>query len=139
MLKPEAWLQELFHAEGEGIPAEQVQAAVDDVRDVTRAMSLPTAQLRGCMDKLLAGENADPEKELPDAVEDCDVLLCILAHRADREASKYLKQRANMPRMDGKGRGLKFEAQQMVAGCAGGCRGPAQCACLAQPPIREDE
>ena len=110
-------VQELFYAEGEGIDASEVQASVDDIRDVTRAMSLPTAQLCSCMDKLLAGQDADPEKELPDAVEDRDTLLCILAHRADHAASKYLKKHFHMPKMDGTGRGQRAAAQQAVAGC----------------------
>ena len=101
-------MQALFYADGQGVSAKHLDAAVSDVRDIVRAMGEPTGILCDCMDRAAAGLGPDPRGKQPRVCSDTDVLLCILSHRADRIASKYLKEKQHMPKMDGKRKGLIF-------------------------------
>ena len=100
--------QDLFYAGGQGVPDKQLAAAVEPVQDVVKAMGMATGALTDCMDRILGHHMSMSRRPLPRSCSDYDVLLCILSHRADRVASKYLKERRKMPKMDGKRKGIFF-------------------------------
>ena len=102
-------VQALFHAGGEGVPDAQLEGVLAEVDDVVKAMSYATGLLVDSMDRVLGVQAGGKQNEgMPRACSDYDTLLCILSHRADRMASKYLKERRKMPKLDGKRRGLFF-------------------------------
>lgn len=102
--------QDLFHADGQGVPQRQLQQATVPVNDVLSVMALETSLLCENMDTLLRQQHAHPSSQPPCLKNgiDFDTLLCIMSHRADRAASKYLKDRVKMRKMDGKRRGFLF-------------------------------
>ena len=101
-------MQELFYAGGQGVRDKQLSAAMEPVQDVVKAMGMATGLLCDCMDRVLGHQRTETRGTQPRACSDYDVLLCILSHRADRVASKYLKERRKMPKIDGKRRGIFF-------------------------------
>lgn len=101
-------MQELFHVGGQGVPAKQLEAAAASVSDVVAAMGMATGILCECMERECGRSASVPHRQQPAACSDYDTLLCILSHRADRMASKYLKEKQKMPKMDGKRKGIFF-------------------------------
>jgi hypothetical protein len=101
-------MQELFRAGGQGVSAEHLSIAVEPVLNVVNAMGIPTGLLCDHMERVLGHSSMEPRGIFPKACSDYDVLLCILSHRADRVASKYLKESCKMPKADGKRKGLFF-------------------------------
>lgn len=101
-------LQGLFHAEGHGVPSEQLTEAAAPAQDVIHAMSIPTTVLTEAMDGLLGNKHGKASSSVPKSCQSVDTLKCILSHRRDRAASKFLKDRVRMPKMDGKRRGILF-------------------------------
>lgn len=93
-------VQDLFSAGGAGVPAPELTKASADVMDVLTAMGLESGLLCANMDEAMRGSKQKG------ACFEYDSLLCILSHRADRVASKYLKDKVKMPKLDGKKRGL---------------------------------
>lgn len=90
------------------MPAEELKATVSRVEDIINAMGMASGLLTDCMDCIIDGQAAGRQRGVPRACNDYDTLLCILSHRADRIASKYLKERRQMPKLDGKRRGIFF-------------------------------
>ena len=101
-------MQALFHAGGEGVPDAELRNVITGVADIVDAMSLPTGLLIDSMDRILGDQSRGRQGAVPKACTDYDTLLCILSHRADRMASKYLKERRKMPKLNGKRRGIFF-------------------------------
>lgn len=101
-------MQELFHAGGQGVPDKVLDSAMLDVYDLVEAMGIATGLLCECMERESGRSVSVPHRQQPAACADYDSLLCILSHRADRVASKYLKDKQKMPKMDGKRKGLFF-------------------------------
>ena len=71
-------------------------------------MSIPTNVLAEAMDGVLGVKQAKSTGSIPKSCHNVDTLKCILSHRRDRAASKYLKDRVKMPKVDGKRRGILF-------------------------------
>lgn len=71
-------------------------------------MSIPTTVLAEAMDGLLGIKQTKSNGSIPKSCQNADTVKCILSHRRDRAASKYLKDRVKMPKMDGKRRGILF-------------------------------
>lgn len=90
------------------MPDAQLKGVLAEVDDIVEAMGLATGLLVDSMDRVLGVQVAGKQGAMPRACADYDTLLCILSHRADRMASKYLKERRKMPKLDGKRRGLFF-------------------------------
>jgi hypothetical protein len=101
-------LKELFHAGGQGVSYKLLTAAMEPAHDVLTAMGMTTDQLRDCLDAAQACSAALVRRQHPKACSDADALLCILSHRADEAASKYLKAKYKLPKIDGKGTGRMF-------------------------------
>jgi hypothetical protein len=104
-------VQDLFHADGHGVPQRELQQATLPLNDVLSVMGLETGLLCENMDTLMRqrqSQTGSAEVARLNNGLDYDTLLCILSHRADRIASKYLKERVKMPKMDGKRRGFLF-------------------------------
>lgn len=82
--------------------------AAASVQDVVHTMSIPTNVLADAMDSLLGIKQTQANASIPKSCQDVEILKCVLSHRPDRGASKYLKDRVKMPKMDGKRRGIIF-------------------------------
>eukprot|EP00892_Ulva_mutabilis_P006679 jgi/Ulvmu1/4383/UM002_0108.1 len=98
-------LKALFSAEGQGVSMELLTEAAAPAQDVIHAMSIPTTVLAEAMDGLIGNKQTRASGSIPKSCQNVDTLKCILSHRRDRAASKYLKDRVKMPKMDGKRRG----------------------------------
>jgi hypothetical protein len=90
------------------VPDKELQGTVSKVDDIIEAMGMASGLLTDCMERIVKGEADAHQHRVPRACTDYDVLLCILSHRADRIASKYLKEQRKMPKIDGKRRGIFF-------------------------------
>lgn len=95
-------MQELFSAGGAGVPFHELASASAEVMDVLTCMELESGLLCANMDETMRSSG----RVRKGACFDYDTLLCVLSHRADRVASKYLKEKVKMPKLDGKKRGL---------------------------------
>jgi hypothetical protein len=92
------------------VPQRELQQATIPVHDVLSVMALETGLLCENMETLVRQRQSQGGSEtvrLKNGL-DYDTLLCILSHRADRVASKYLKERIKMRKLDGKRRGFLF-------------------------------
>jgi hypothetical protein len=90
------------------VPDKQLTAAMEPVQDVVKAMGLATGLLCDCLNQAQGRSAAPLRSQQLKTCSDPDALLCILSHRADRVASKYLKEKQKMPKIDGKRKGLFF-------------------------------
>lgn len=100
-------MQGLLNADGQGVSMETVASAVLPLQDVIHTMSIPTSVLCNAMDSVL-NNNRSSHSVIPQSCLESRKLLCIISHRKDRAASKFLKERMKMPKLDGKRRGLFF-------------------------------
>lgn len=73
------------------MPRAELQAAAAQLNDVLSVMSLETGLLCDNMDTLLRQQSQGGEAKLKNGI-GYSTLMCILSHRADRIASKYLKR-----------------------------------------------
>jgi hypothetical protein len=100
-------MQGLFHADGQGVAMEDVAACIMPLQDVLHTMTVPTAVLCSAMDGILSSNRLD-HSVIPKSCMQSRKLMCIISHRKDRAASKFLKERMKMPKLDGKRRGIFF-------------------------------
>ncbi|NJR41602.1 MAG: hypothetical protein HC767_01965 [Akkermansiaceae bacterium] len=100
-------MQGLLNADGHGVSMESVAGAIMPLQDVIHAMSIPTSVLCNAMDAVLTS-NRTEHGVIPKSCMQARTLMCIISHRKDRAASKFLKERMKMPKLDGKRRGLFF-------------------------------
>jgi hypothetical protein len=100
-------MQGLLNADGQGVSMESVASSIMPVQDVIHAMSIPTSVLCSAMDGVLTSSRSD-HSIIPKSCMESRKLICIISHRKDRAASKFLKERMKMPKLDGKRRGFFF-------------------------------
>ena len=100
-------MQGLLNADGQGVAMETVASSIMPVQDVIHTMSIPTSVLCNAMDGVLNSARTE-HGVIPKSCMESRKLMCILSHRKDRAASKFLKERMKMPKLDGKRRGFFF-------------------------------
>lgn len=100
-------MQSLLNADGQGVSMESVAASIMPLQDVIHTMSIPTSVLCNAMDGVL-NSNRTGHSVIPASCMESRRLMCIISHRRDRAASKFLKERMKMPKLDGKRRGFFF-------------------------------
>lgn len=91
-------LSDLFHAEGEGLPQESTAKITGRAHEIVSMMSLTTGVLIQNLEELLD----NPKRNGSSPTSHPEVYVKILCHRMDHAASKYLKERFNIPKAKGK-------------------------------------
>jgi hypothetical protein len=86
---------------------ESLADAIMPVQEIIHTMSIPTNVLCTTLDGVMYSK-APRNVGVPESCIDQKKLMSILSHRRDRAASKYLKDRMKMPKIDGKRRGIFF-------------------------------
>lgn len=108
-------LRVLFLADGQGLPAQDIEDLCTPVMDLLNVLQLETGILiRNFKDAkeeekkaLKAGRSPTQHTSL---VYDPDILQRVLAHRADRNASKFLKKELRLPKKLSTGTNLSSSA-----------------------------
>lgn len=86
-------LESFFIADGEGLDEQHVKKRMTRLNEILTLMSLETDVLISNLERLKQTHKPTQEgSEAKAPAEDADVILKILCHRADRNASKYLKE-----------------------------------------------
>ena len=90
-------LSDLFHANGEGLSRESTTKITVRAHEIVSMMSLSTAVLIENLEELLD----NPNRSSSSPTSHPEVYVKILCHRKEHAASKYLKQRFNIPKAKG--------------------------------------
>eukprot|EP00884_Botryococcus_braunii_P013978 jgi/Botrbrau1/22581/Bobra.176_1s0013.1 len=94
-------LRQLFVADGDGLAHEHVSKACLPLLSILTVMQLETGIL---VSNYQQGKAAPPDTKAHGNVPafDCDIIVRVLAHRADHAASKFLKSELNLPKAGAK-------------------------------------
>ncbi|KAK9829741.1 hypothetical protein WJX72_007612 [[Myrmecia] bisecta] len=98
-------LNVMFHADGDGLPREEITEALGPISELLTVLGLETGILISNLKQARAAEKSGVSPPGTGSsrllVYDADVLQHVLAHRADRVASKFLKKEFRMPKKAG--------------------------------------
>jgi len=101
-------LSNLFHADGEGLPVEEIQNVTARAHGIVSMMSLSTLLLIENFEEV--SKNARRTSVSPTS--NPDIYLKVLCHRKDHAASKFLKERFNVPKA--KAKNMFFKATMPI-------------------------
>jgi hypothetical protein len=96
-------MQDFFIAEGDGLPRTVVENSAAKTAQILHLFELPTDQLVEnfqVASREMAGSNGAAQSGTSRSATDADTLLRVICHRADRDASKFLKKSYKLPKTE---------------------------------------
>ncbi|CAL8468909.1 g8450 [Coccomyxa elongata] len=103
-------LKRLFYADGEGLPSQRIIDLCAPLTAVLIVMQLDTGILIANFKQVKGQEKENGTARRPAALSgpayDANIIVSVLAHRADRTASKFLKKELSLPKTDTSPNGL---------------------------------